>query len=75
MNFKIPARLTSFQNPIISIRFNILQVYPSVLNFVLALLLISNSFNVLSDYFYVSLGLLAAHTSVRIVIKLVTQLL
>ena len=58
---KKPVRLTSFQNPIISICFNIFQVCPSVPNFVFALLLIS-SFNVLSDYFYVSLSLVAVHT-------------
>ena len=70
---KKPVRLTSFQNPIISICFNIFQVCPSVPNFVFALLLTS-SFNVLSDYFYVSLSLVAVHT-VRTLKKLVTQLL
>ena len=42
--------LTSFQKPTISIRFNLLQVFPSVPTFVLAVLRIS-SFNVLRDYF------------------------
>ena len=71
MNFKKPVRLTSFQKPTISIRFNLLQVCPSMSTFVFALLLIS-FFNVLSDYFYVSLNLMAVHT-VRILIKFVTQ--
>ena len=42
--------LTSFQKPTISIRFNLLQVFPSVPTFVFAVLLIS-SFKVLRDYF------------------------
>ena len=47
------ARLRTFQKPTISIHFNLLQVCPSVPRFLFAVLLIS-SFNILSDYFYVS---------------------
>ena len=39
--------LTSFQKPTISIRFNLLQVFPSVPTFVF----VFSSFNVLRDYF------------------------
>jgi len=44
------VRLTSFQNPTTEIRFNLLQVCPSVSTFVFAVLLMP-SFNVLSDCF------------------------
>ena len=66
------VRLTSFQNPTISIRRNLLQVSPSVLIFIFAVLLIP-SFNVLNGYFYVLLNLMHGGHFVRILIKLVTQ--
>ena len=44
------VRLTSFQTPLIVIRFNLLQVCPSVPPFVLAVLIIP-SFHVLRSYF------------------------
>ena len=65
--------LGSLQKPAILIRFNLLQVCPSVPTFVIAVLLIP-SFNILSDYFYVSPNLVAVPI-VRILIKFVTQLL
>ena len=72
MNFEI-IRLTSFQKPAISVRFNLLQVCPSVFSFVFAVLVIL-SLKVLSDYFYVSLNLVSVST-VTVLIKFETQLL
>ena len=47
-----------FQKPTSSVRFNLLQVCPSVPSFVFAVLLLIPSFNVMSDYqFHVSLSL------------------
>ena len=70
---KKTVRLRSLQKPAILVPFNILPVCPSVLTFVFAVLLIP-SFNILSDYFYVSLNLEAVPI-VRILIKFKTQLL
>ena len=71
---KYTVRLISFQKPTISVRFNLLQVCPSVPTFVFAVLLLP-SFNVLSGYFFVSLNSVAV-PNVRILIKFgVTQLL
>ena len=66
------VRLRSLQKPEISVRFDLLPVCPAVPTFVFAVLLIP-SFNILSDYFYVSLNLVAVPT-VRILIEFVTQL-
>ena len=66
------VRLRSLQKPEILVRFDLLPVCPSVPTFVFAVLLIP-SFNILSDYFYVSLNLVAVPT-VRILIEFVTQL-
>ena len=67
------VRLRSLQKPAIFIRFNLLPVRPSVPTFVFAVLLIP-SFNILSDYFYVSPNLVAVPI-VRILIKFKTRLL
>ena len=67
------VRLRSLQKPAIFIRFNLLPVCPSVPTFAFAVLLIP-SFNILSDYFYVSPNLVAVPI-VRILIKFKTQLL
>ena len=66
------VRLRSLQKPEILVRFDLLPVCPAVPTFVFAVLLIP-SFNILSDYFYVSLNLVAVPT-VRILIEFVTQL-
>ena len=66
------VRLRSLQKPEILVRFDLLPVCPSVPTFVFAVLLIP-SFNILSDYFYVSLNLVAVPT-VIILIEFVTQL-
>ena len=52
INFEKLLGVTRFKKPTISIRFNLLQVCPSVLPFVFSVLKIP-SFNVLSDYVYV----------------------
>ena len=65
------VRLRSLQKPAILVRFNLLQVCPSVPTFVFAVLLIP-SFNILSNYFYVSPNLVAVPI-VRILIKFKTQ--
>ena len=52
MNFEKPVGLTSFQKPTNSVRFNLLQVCPSVPTFVFPVLS-KPSLNVLHDYFYV----------------------
>ena len=46
-----------FSKTTIAIRFNLLQVYPSVSPFVLTVLFVSVSFNVLRAHFYASLHL------------------
>ena len=67
------VRLTSFQiKNHISIRFNLLHVFPSVLSFVFAESFIP-PFNVLSGYFYVSLNLVAVPTA-YILVNFMTQL-
>ena len=68
---KKTVSLRSLQKPAILIRFNLLQVCPSVLTFVFAVLLIP-SFNILRDYFFVSLNLEAVPI-VRILIKFKTD--
>jgi len=74
MNLEKIVGLTSFQKRTISVCFNLLQVCSSLPTFVFAVLLIS-SFNVLSDFFYVSLFLVAVHADVRTLIKCMTLLL
>ena len=64
---------TSCQKPTTAICFNLLQVCPSVPQFVFTVLL-KPSCNVFSDYFYVSLDLVAVPTF-WILIKFMTQLL
>ena len=73
LTLKKTARLRSLQKSTILIRFNLLPVCPSVPTFVFAVLLIP-SFNILSDYFYVSPNLVAV-SIVRILIKFKIQLL
>lgn len=58
--FKKSFRLTSFSKPTISTCFNLLQVCLSVPTFVFAVSFLS--FNVLSDYCYVSLNLVVVPT-------------
>ena len=65
------VRLRSLHKPAILVRFNLLPVCPSVPTFVFAVLLIP-SFNILSNYFYVSPNLVAVPI-VRILIKFKTQ--
>ena len=57
MNFDTTVRLRRFQKRTISVRFNLLQVCPSMPTFVFTVLLITfySYFNVLIGYFYVSL--------------------
>ena len=55
------VRLTSFQKPIIAIRFYLLQVCPSFPPFVSAALFIP-SFHILICYFFVSLDVMAVPT-------------
>ena len=69
---KLLVYLASFQKPIIAIRLNLLQVCPSVPQFVFTVLL-KPSCNVFSDYFYVSLDLVAVPPFL-ILIKFMTQL-
>ena len=73
LTLKKTVRLRSLQKLAILIRFNLLPVCLSVPTFVFAVLLIP-SFNILSDYFYVSPNLVAVPI-VRTLIKFVTQLL
>ena len=73
LTLKKTVRPRSFQKPEILIRFNLLPVCSSVPTFVFAVLLIP-SFNILSDYFYVSPNLVAVPI-VRILIKFKTQFL
>ena len=64
-------RLTSFQKTTISIRFNLLQVSPSLPPFRFAMIFIP-SCHVLSSYFCVSLSLVEV-TTVSILINFTTQ--
>ena len=73
VNLEKCVGLTSFKKPTTAIRFNLLEVYPSVAAFVFVVSFIP-SFNVFSSYFYDSLSLVAVPI-VRILIKFVTQLL